>query len=309
MRNDMEMEARPVRRRVKKTTEPRGIKQSSKPVEKKVSKTGKGRTEEELHVEKVPRTKITGEQEALEAQKNNKLKKDLTNEKPVITRRLATQKESFGSEKTDNEKIKQDLINKTASDNTTKDNTTKDEKSYKITSIVIVCLEGLALLVIVYFLVRYSIKLSNKEFHMDAMNPQTTQESQDGMETASAGTVNVDNEHFALQCTKVELKNDVDGNPAALIYFTFTNKTSGLLSMEEVFPPKVIQEEQMCETFASLDNPPEELNNRMVQINDGASIEACYAVSLVNKTSPVTLIIHDNYETYTDIGSTTIPLQ
>lgn len=304
MRNDMEMEARPVRRRVKKTTEPRGIKQSSKPVEKKVSKTGKGRTEEELHVEKVPRTKITGEQEALEVQKNNKLKKELTNEKPIINRHLTTQKESFISENTDNKKVKQDLTSKP-----TPDNTTKDEKSYKITSIVIVCLEGLALLVIVCFLVRYSIKLSNKEFHMDDMNPQTTQESQDGMETASAGTVNVDNEHFALQCTKVELKNDVDGNPAALIYFTFTNKTSGLLSMEEVFPPKVIQEEQMCETFASLDNPPEELNNRMVQINDGASIEACYAVSLANKTSPITLIIHDNYETYTDIGSTTIPLQ
>ena len=304
MRNDMEMEARPVRRRVKKTTEPRGIKQSSKPVEKKVSKTEKTGNEEELYVEKSSRTKITGKQETLAIYKSDKLNEELINNRGLQTRHVTTQKEAVLAENIENKKIKQDLTKETM-----QDNTAKDEKSYKITSIVIVCLEGLALLVIVCFLIRYSVKLSNKEFQVDAMKPQTTQESQDGMQTASAGTVNVDNEHFALQCTMVELKNDTDGNPAALIYFTFTNKTSGLLSMEEVFPPKVMQEEQMCETFASLDNPPEELNNRMVQINDGASIEACYAVSLINKTSPITLTIHDNYETYTDIGSTTIPLQ
>lgn len=124
----------------------------------------------------------------------------------------------------------------------------------------------------------------------------------------SSGGVNVESANFSLQCTKVQLANDVDGNPAALIYFTFTNKTETPLSMNEVFPPSVKQNGVDCPTNAVLAEQPAEVANASTQIADGGSMECCYVISLQDFTSTLTLTIHDNYETFSDIGSTDIPL-
>jgi len=176
----------------------------------------------------------------------------------------------------------------------------------KTISIVILCIELLVLGVIIYGLVYFSLKLKNGDFQTDK-----TEQTEASAEEAgrSDGSVNVNNDNFSLTCTKVQLTTDVDGNPAALIYFSFVNKTGTPLSLGEVFPPKVVQDGVDCETFAALENPPDELYNKDIQIQDGASIEACYSVKLQNMTSELTLTIHDNYESFTDIGSTTIPLE
>ena len=127
--------------------------------------------------------------------------------------------------------------------------------------------------------------------------------------TSSSDSVDVDNDNFTLRCTNVTVVLDANNNPAALIYFTFVNKTSKLLSMSEVFPPSVTQNGEPCETFATLNEYPEEFYNKDTQVSDGTSIECCYSVSLKDAVSPLSLTIHDNYETFKDVGTTEIPLQ
>ncbi len=175
----------------------------------------------------------------------------------------------------------------------------------KTVSIIILCVEFLILGAVIYGLVYFSLKLKNGDFKTEKAEQTAVSEGAEG----SNGSVNVNNDNFSLTCTKVQLTTDIDGNPAALIYFTFVNKTDTPLSLGEVFPPKVVQDGVDCETFASLESPPDELYNKDIQIQDGASIEACYSVKLQNTASELTLTIHDNYETFTDIGSTTIPLE
>ncbi|MFT3982266.1 MAG: DUF5067 domain-containing protein [Lachnospiraceae bacterium] len=175
----------------------------------------------------------------------------------------------------------------------------------KTVSIIILCVEFLILGAVIYGLVYFSLKLKNGDFQTEKTEQAAVSEGAEG----SDGSVNVNNDNFSLTCTKVQLTTDIDGNPAALIYFTFVNKTDTPLSLGEVFPPKVVQDGVDCETFASLESPPDELYNKDIQIQDGASIEACYSVKLQNTASELTLSIHDNYETFTDIGSTTIPLE
>lgn len=176
----------------------------------------------------------------------------------------------------------------------------------KTISIVILCIEILVLGVIIYGLVHFSLKLKNGDFQTDKIEQTEASAEEAG---GSGQSVNVNNDNFSLTCTKVQLTTDIEGNPTALIYFSFVNKTATPLSLGEVFAPKVVQDGVDCETFASLENPPDELYNKDVQIQDGASIEACYSVKLQNTTSELTLTIHDNYEKFTDIGSTTIPLE
>ena len=131
----------------------------------------------------------------------------------------------------------------------------------------------------------------------------------DSMSDAPSGSVDVDNDNFTLRCTNVTVKLDTEGNPAALIFFTFTNKTSKQLSMSDVFPPSVTQNGEPCETYASLEEYPDEFYNKDMQISDGSTIDCCYSVSLKDAVSPIRLTIHDNYESFSDIGTTEIAIQ
>ncbi len=127
--------------------------------------------------------------------------------------------------------------------------------------------------------------------------------------SADSGSVDVENDNFSLHCTNVTVKLDQDGNPAALIYFTFVNKTSTLLSMSEVFPPSVTQNGEPCATSASLEEYPEEFYNNDMKVSDGSSIDCCYVISLKDAVSPIRLTVHDDYETFSDVGTTEIALQ
>lgn len=168
---------------------------------------------------------------------------------------------------------------------------------------IIVFFEALILIGVISLFVHYYSRLRNRDF-LDEDKTAKTENTQGTTE----GSVNVNNDKFTLTCYKVQLVRDIDGNPAALIYFTFVNKTATPLSMSDVFPPSVKQGDYDCETFAVLEDAPDELYNRELQISDGQQIECCYAVKLHDTMDTLVLTIHDNFETFTDIGSVEIPL-
>ncbi|MCR5507710.1 MAG: DUF5067 domain-containing protein [Lachnospiraceae bacterium] len=149
----------------------------------------------------------------------------------------------------------------------------------------------------------------NDEIPVDGQEITDALGDQGEVTEAPSGSVDVDNDNFTLRCTNVTVKLDSEGNPAALIYFTFTNKTGSQLAMSDVFPPSVTQNGEPCETSASLDEYPDEFYNKDMQISDGASIDCCYAISLKDAVSPIRLTIYDNYESFSDVGSTEIALQ
>ncbi|MCR5107308.1 MAG: DUF5067 domain-containing protein [Lachnospiraceae bacterium] len=185
----------------------------------------------------------------------------------------------------------------------------RKDQQFRVFSVIVFCVEITVFVILLWVLIHFVTKLNNKDFDLDNATEagEETAESADG--SANGNSVNVDNERFSLTCTKVGLTDDSDGNPAALIYFSFVNKTSEPLALSEVFAPIVTQDGQSCETFASIAEPPEEFYNKDVKVSEGTPIDACYSVKLYNKESPLSLTIHDNYETFSDIGTTIIPLK
>lgn len=136
--------------------------------------------------------------------------------------------------------------------------------------------------------------------------------SSSGSNTASSqqsNTVNVDNDNFSLTCTKVSITNDVDGNSAMLVYFTFTNKTANPLSMSNVFVPSASQNMTNLATDVTLAEETTEMFNKDTQVSNGESIECAYAFELLDTVSPLTLTMRDNYETFSDIGSTVVDIK
>ena len=186
------------------------------------------------------------------------------------------------------------------------------QKRVRIVNIVIIVFEVIVLGIVLYFLFHFKGLLEEQDFAPESAYTEEAGEdgSEGGYESLNTpATIDFSNDKFALRCTRLQITRDVDGNPAALIFFTFVNKTETPLSMAEVFPPMVVQDEIMCETFASLESPPDEFYNRDTQIANGEGIDCAYSVKLQNTTDPVTLTIHDNYETYEDVASTVINLQ
>ncbi|MBQ7563079.1 MAG: DUF5067 domain-containing protein [Lachnospiraceae bacterium] len=202
----------------------------------------------------------------------------------------------------------------------------------RIIHIAILIVELIVLGIILYYLFHYRRLLAEGNFSAPAETesyseaedggsdepseeaPSETTSARDSREQEEGGggeqaSININNDKFALKCTRLQITKDTDGNPAALLFFTFVNKTDISLSMSEVYPPLVVQDGIMCETFASIESPPEEFYNRDTRIQDGEGVDVCYSVKLQNTTSPVTLTIHDNYETYEDVAETTIKLQ
>ena len=183
------------------------------------------------------------------------------------------------------------------------------KKRNETRSIIILAVEIVVFIILlVTFFILKSKLVGDDSSSKDAAIESTETAGESGEEGGSSGGVNVESDKFTLKCTKVQLANDAEGNPAALIYFTFVNKTSTPLSMDEVFPPSVKQNGVDCPTNATLVDPPIEVSNAQTQVADGASSECCYAISLQDFTSTLTLTIHDNYESFSDLGSTEIPL-
>ena len=126
--------------------------------------------------------------------------------------------------------------------------------------------------------------------------------------SSANASANVDNENFSVTCTKVSITTDTNGGPVAVIYFTFVNKTDSPLSMSQVFAPALTQNGMTLASSDSLVDIPAEMSNKDTQLSNGESVECAYAFTLQDSTSALTLIMHDNYETFSDIGSTEIPI-
>ena len=219
----------------------------------------------------------------------------------------------------------------------------QDETTKKTISIAIICVEAIILIIFICVIINLKNKISNKDFDLEAEGIETTIEDEAGETEASkdseavvadetgdealeasedsqdillddsnteiADSVNVDNDNFSLTCSNVTVTLDDSGNPAALIYFSFMNKTDSPHAMSEIFPPSVTQGGEMCETFASMETYPDEFYNKDTEIQQGESINCCYAVSLKDAVTPIVLTIHDNYEKFVDIGREEIPIQ
>ena len=170
------------------------------------------------------------------------------------------------------------------------------------TSIIILVVE------IIVFLALIALFFVLKSKIVDGGDSSDTEAvTEEGAEASSNG-VNVESEDFSLTCTKVQLVMDADNETAALVYFTFVNKTDTPLSMSAVFPAKVTQNGADCPEDTNLADTPQEVGNKDMEVSGGQSVECCYAFKLSDQTSPLTLTIHDNYSTFSDIGSTEIPI-
>lgn len=179
-------------------------------------------------------------------------------------------------------------------------------KKNQTTSIIILSVEVVVFIALIclFFVLKSKIDKADP----DSGNSTATSSEAEGSQTTSNG-VNVESNDFTLTCSRVQLAKDNDDNPVALIYFSFVNKTDNALSMSAVFPPYLTQNGANCADATNLAETPAEIANRDTAVSGGQSIECCYGFVLQDLTSPITLTIHDNYSTFSDIGSTTINLQ
>lgn len=125
---------------------------------------------------------------------------------------------------------------------------------------------------------------------------------------STSNSINVDNDNFKLTCSKVSIATDTNGAPAAVIYFTFINKTDNQLSMADVFSPSVTQAGVTLPEDIDLVETPQEVSNKTMPIASGASIDCAYAFTLQDSTSELTITMSDKYETFSEIGSTVVPI-
>ncbi len=174
-------------------------------------------------------------------------------------------------------------------------------KKNDTTSIIILAVEIVVFiaLIILFFV------LKGKIVDGDA-SAQASQSS--SAEAGASNGVNVENDEFTLTCTKVQLVMDANNETAAVVYFTFVNKTDTPLAMSAVFPASVKQNGVDCPEDLNLAEAPAEIGNKDMQVSGGQSVECAYAFKLSDQTSPLTLTVHDNYSTFQDIGSTEIPI-
>ena len=180
--------------------------------------------------------------------------------------------------------------------------TTKGRKSKRQMLIygIIIAVEVIALIVIWAMYISYNSKLS-KGGSSDA----SAQESSDAV---SSGNINVENENFSLTCNKISITADSTGAPVAIIYFNFVNKTDTALSMSQVFSPSFKQTGVDLAVAGALTDAPQELSGKDTPVSGGQAVDCAFAVNLMDTTSEITITMHDNYETFSDIGSTVVPI-
>lgn len=180
-------------------------------------------------------------------------------------------------------------------------------KKNQTSAIIILSVEVIVFIAFLLVFIILNKKISDSGSDKSASNTNT-EASAEGGEQGTAKGVNVESSDFTLTCSRVQLVNDVNGSPVAVIYFNFVNKTDTPLSMSDVFPPRLEQNGMNCASDAVLTEEPPEYANRLMQVSGGQSVECCFVFSITDLTSPLTLTIHDNYSTFTDIGYTEILL-
>ena len=166
---------------------------------------------------------------------------------------------------------------------------------------IIIAIEIIALIVIWAMYISYNS--GSKKSSSKSKN-----EASQTDDSGNSGNINVENDEFSLSCTKISITSDAAGNPVALVYFTFANKTDSPLSMSQTYQPRFTQLGMELPTAGALADTPEEIGNKDMQVSNGQAVTCAYAVNLQDTTSEITIIMHDNYETFSDIGSTVVPI-
>ena len=174
-------------------------------------------------------------------------------------------------------------------------------KKNDMTSIIVLVVEIVVFIALIalFFVLKSKIDDGGSSASSDAAGTEAG---------ATNNGVNVENSDFSLTCTTVRLDMDADNNTVAFVYFTFVNKTDTPLALNAVFPASLTQNGANCPEDTNLKETPQEIANRDMQVSGGQSVECCYAFKLSDQTSQLTVTIRDNYSTFTDIGSTEIPI-
>lgn len=122
-------------------------------------------------------------------------------------------------------------------------------------------------------------------------NPQT-QESNPETDTAEDdGVINFDGTGYNVTYVRHETGTDYEGNPCLYYYYTFTNNGEENTSAAVAAYVQCFQNGSQRETTISTDNI-DEINNYMMEVQPGSSIEVCEVFSL-SDTSDVTIEVSD----------------
>lgn len=164
---------------------------------------------------------------------------------------------------------------------------------------IIIAIEVIALVVIWAMYISYNSGSSS-----DKSNKSSASADEGG----NSGNINVENDNFSLSCTKISITTDATGNPVAIVYFNFANKTETPLCMTQVYQPRFMQAGAELAGATSLAEEPMEIANKDMQVSNGQTVTCAYAMVLQDTTSEITITMHDNYETFSDIGTTVVPI-
>ena len=182
--------------------------------------------------------------------------------------------------------------------------TTKGRKSKRQMLIygIIIIIELIALIVIWTMYISYNSKLSK------GGSSSSSAAAAESSDSGNSGNINVENDNFSLTCSKISITADATGSPVAVVYFTFANKTDSPLSMSQVFSPSFKQTGMDLPVASNLADTPAEISGKDTPVSGGQSVDCAFAVTLQDTTSEITITMHDNYETFSDIGSTVVPI-
>ena len=78
--------------------------------------------------------------------------------------------------------------------------------------------------------------------------------------------------------------------------------------MSQVFSPSFKQTGVDLAVAGALTDAPQELAGKDTPVSGGQAVDCAFAVNLMDTTSEITITMHDNYETFSDIGSTVVPI-
>lgn len=152
----------------------------------------------------------------------------------------------------------------------------------------------------------YEMEAAEATYDEETSAAASPEEPEDSEEVSR--NINVDNDNFTLLCNKITIATDMDDNPVAIVYFRFTNKTGNPLCMTDVFVPGFRQNGQTLSIGANLYTYPEEVLNTTEPVSDGKTIDCAFVVQLNDEKSELTITMHDNYETFSEIGTVSIPI-
>lgn len=104
--------------------------------------------------------------------------------------------------------------------------------------------------------------------------------------------INFEKDTCSLKYLRYELGEDASGEPALVVYFTFTNKdTANSHTALYEFSVKAVQNRVSCDT-ATMENASTELNNTSTPVAPGQSQTVAYAFQLLDKTIDVDLEVN-----------------